>query len=136
MTQRSGSLSTVEISLDGTNWKDISQATYGLDGLDMPEEEGTIETGGGGNRTGNITSGYVTQSASFTCDETTPAREVLLGNSGRTVHVRYRRQGAGSGLPEVKFSGPASISHEMGERDKRRFSVEIMVNGAKTRTTQ
>ena len=132
----SGSAATVEISHDGATWTDISVATYGLDGLDISDEEGTTEKAGGGNRTGTLATGYVQNGASFTVDETELTRPLLHGYNGGTLHVRYRRTGAGSGKKQEVSSGPATISHDMAAQDKRRYSVDIMVNGAVTRSTQ
>lgn len=133
---KSGSKSTTEISLDGTTWTNISKAVHGLDGIDTTEEEGTVEVAGGGSRTGMATTGYVTAGASFTVDENVLTRPILTGANGATLHIRYRRDGVGSGRPSVLYVGPATVSHTFGERDKRRYSVEQMVDGAPTRSVQ
>ena len=87
-----------EISRDGTTWSDISDTVFGLDGLDIAEAEGTTEVGGGGIRRGMALTGYVTSSsASFTVDENSRSRPLLVGWNGQTLHVRYRRDGSGSG---------------------------------------
>lgn len=131
-----GGAATLEISTDGNAWTDISEATLGLDGFDTTEEEGTVELGGGGTRTGMQTTGYVVASSSFTVDENDATRPILTGYNGETLHVRYRREGAGVGNPQMVASGPVTVSHSFGERDKRRYSVDMQMDGAPTRTTQ
>ena len=133
---RSGSRAKVEISRDGVTWQDISAATYGTDGLNIAEPEGTVETGGGGSRTGMETTGYVAATASFTVDENERSRPVLTGWNARILHIRYQQQGTGAGRPQVVYRGPVTVSHSFGERDKRRYSVSMMVDGEPTRTVQ
>lgn len=135
MAKRGGA-ATVEISRDGTTWTDISAAVYGLDGLDTTEEEGTVEVAGGGTRTGNRATGYVTVGATFTVDENARSRPVLTGYNGGDLRIRYRRDGVGTGNPQVIYRGPVTVSHSFGERDKRRYSVDMMVDGAPTRSMQ
>ena len=132
----SGSKAKTNISRDGITWTDISDATYGLDGIDLSEEESTVEVGGGGRRMGMDVTGYVQASASMTVDENERSGPVLHMYGGGTLHVRYRREGDGDGMPQAIFSGPCSVSHEWGERDKRRYTVEVMVNGEINRAEQ
>lgn len=136
MAKRGGGAKTAIRRSGSTEWVDISAAVHGLDGLDTTEEEGTVEVAGGGTRTGMATTGYVTVGATFTVDENARSGPVLTGFNGGTLEIRYRRDGDGAGKPEAVYTGPVTVSHSFGERDKRRYSVDMMVNGGPTRTTQ
>lgn len=133
---RSGSNAKTAISRDGMVWADVSAAIKGFDGLDITEEEGTVDLAGGGNRTGMITTGYVTVNTSFTVDENELSRPVLTGFNGGTLHVRYRREGDGSGKPQAIYVGPVTVSWTADARGKRRYSVDMMVDGAPNKENQ
>lgn len=133
---KSGSKSKVALSRDGMAWADVSQATYGLDGLEISDEEGTTEVAGGGVTAGMALTGFVEHDGSFTVDETEITRPILLGYSGKRLYVRYRRDGDGTGLHQSIFSGPCTVTHTLGERDKGRFAVEVMTDGAPDNAVQ
>ena len=110
---------------------EISAPLRGLDGIDADgPTEGTYERGGGGARQGTGRTGYTEARASFTCDETDENRPLLAGHNGETLYVRVREDGTGPGLPQESFSGPAQINHTMAGADRRRFTVNIEINGA------
>ena len=73
-------------------------------GLTVSPEVGTDESTSGG-LTSSRKTGYRVNSASFTIAETPGTIPVLLGRNGKRFLVRWRPNGAGSGLAEVLFRG-------------------------------
>ena len=104
-------------------------------GLTVSPEVGTDESTSGGLTTSRKT-GYRVNSASFTIAETPGTIPVLLGRNGKRFLVRWRPNGAGSGLAEVLFEAIATITRTMNGRGRRDFGVEMAVDGAITRSTQ
>ena len=112
----------VEISQDGKKWVDVSDIV-------IPDDLGITETASG--------MGYARLDAMFVAFENDRTRPVLTGCNGKTLYVRRRSEGAGSGKPQEVFSGPCEIRHKFSQRRKERlYDVRISIDGPKEESEQ
>ena len=114
---------------------DISAALIGLDGVDVSEAEETTDIGGGGGRRGAQISGYVDNTADFVVDENATTRPLFWGKNGQTGSAVLSRDGTAAGGQRWSWSGPFTVGHSFGARNKRRFTISQEISGAITKDT-
>ena len=134
---RSGSAQVLEIAEVGTSptWVMISGKGTGFAGLAVTREVGTTESTSAG-RTDTEKSGYVVHTGAFDINETIDTLRWFLGKNGKRYMYRRSQRGRVAGLPQEVFTAVTEVTRTAGGRDKRMFTLALMIDGAITESVQ
>lgn len=109
----------------------VSAVGNGFSGLDIPVDPATFTVVGGGLMT-TRDGGTITASGSFTAVETETTNSAFLGANGKRSTIVWRPYGSGL---QWAFDAIITRSRTFADRGERSYSVDILLDGAPTRTT-